>query len=169
MMDPLRLATQEHLVAEHDAIELAPAESTCAACGRVESWFTMSDPMRDSTKEHDDEAGVATLRVDVYLNGDRGYMRMDEYSNGHFGTSIGFPLKSTNGGPGGMASELMDEFYIAARRFQQRRSFRPGTMVTPIKGGGWKARIAHLDYEIGKATLDSGKAVLLRQMEVVEW
>ena len=137
----------------------------------------MTDPMRFSTQEHlmeehDDRLGdlrpSPDLRLDFnFFNGK--FYSMDQSNNGHLSYSSSATLHNDQGGPGGLASELMEEIHQAVRRFEEKRNFRIGTLVTQTKGGGWKSRITHLDHEVGTAMLESGKVVLLRRMTAVEY
>ena len=137
----------------------------------------MTDPLQFATQEHimaehDDRLGdlrpSPDLRLDFnFWNGK--FYEMDQSNGGHHHLTTGATLHNANGGPGAMASELMEEIHQAVRRFEEKRNFRIGTRVTPTKGGGWKSRITHLDHEVGTAMLESGKVVRLKQVTTVEY
>ena len=107
------------------------------------------------------------LKLEFFF--DKNNIRMDRYgSGGQLSTSIGNPIRNTQGGPGGMSSDLMGGIYKAVRIFTQKRNFRPGSVVMPLKGG-IKRTLKKIDYDAGTAKTRSGKHIILSQMTTVEW
>ncbi len=127
----------------------------------------MTDPLRFATDEHlEQEHDAPTLRLDFHFAGN--YLRMAKHDGNHLDIVLGFPLKNTNGGPGGMSSELMREIYKAIDRFTRRRNFRIGSKITS-QGGLTRGIISAIDYEAGTAVLECGGVVKLKKMTTTEY